>query len=469
MSGRAVLGAALNFKGTLAALGDAVTRDPYKEPPNAPVLYIKPENTWSRPGDAIPCPAGVDELKMGGTLGVVIGGAVCRVREADALGYVRGYMVVNEISIPHASYFRPAIRERCRDGFCCMGDENGGVANPDALAIRISINGEVRAKNTTRNLVRSVARLIADVSEFMTLGEGDVLLVGEPENAPLARPGDRVRVEIDGLGFVENRISREEAPPSRSVAVTAGAGRRGRVAFAGAVHEATPAPKARVRLANGRTLDEDQVVWLPPIEARTIFAVGLNYANHARELSFKPPAEPLVFLKTRHTLVGHRGLTSRPKAADYMHYECELAVVIGKTARAISRHDALDYVRGYTVANDYAIRDYLENYYRPNLRVKNRDCSTPLGPWLVERAAVPDPSKLKIRTWVNGKLTQEGSTRDMIFSVPALIEYLSAFMTLSPGDMILTGTPEGLASVKAGDEVVTEIKGVGRLVNTIVA
>jgi 5-oxopent-3-ene-1,2,5-tricarboxylate decarboxylase/2-hydroxyhepta-2,4-diene-1,7-dioate isomerase len=209
------------------------------------------------------------------------------------------------------------------------------------------------------------------------------------------------------------------------------------------------------------------VTWLPPVEPGTIFALGLNYADHAKELSFKAPEEPLVFLKGPNTLCGHLARTRRPPGVTYMHYECELAVVIGKTARGVSRSEAYDYVAGYTVANDYAIRDYLENYYRPNFRVKSRDASTPLGPWLVDAADIPDPMNLSLRTMVNGKITQEGSTRDMIFTIPVLIEYLSGFMTLGPGDLILTGTPEGLADVQPGDEVITEIEGIGRLKNTI--
>ena len=150
-----------------------------------------------------------------------------------------------------------------------------------------------------------------------------------------------------------------------------------------------------------------------------------------------------------------------------MHYECELAVVIGKPARKVSRAEAMSHVAGYTVANDYAIRDYLENWYRPNLRVKNRDGGTVLGPWLVDAADVGAPPQLELRTFVNGRLAQQGHTRDLIFDVPFLIEYLSAFMTLSPGDVILTGTPEGVSNVAVGDEVVCEIEGIGRLVNTI--
>ncbi len=244
--------------------------------------------------------------------------------------------------------------------------------------------------------------------------------------------------------------------------------KRARVAHDGAVHEAVESEKG-IRFEDGRELSEDQVVWLPPVEPGAIFALGLNYADHARELSFKAPEEPLVFLKGPATLIGHRAHTRRPADVKYMHYECELAVVIGRVARNVQRADAYEFVAGYTVANDYAIRDYLENYYRPNLRVKSRDGATPLGPWLVDRDDVGDPMNLKLRTSVNGKITQEGSTRDMIFTVPVLIEYLSSFMTLSPGDLILTGTPEGLADCQPGDEVVTEVERVGRLINTIVA
>ena len=244
--------------------------------------------------------------------------------------------------------------------------------------------------------------------------------------------------------------------------------RRARVAYSGAIHEATAAEDGVLRLADGRFVREDAVVWLPPFRPRTIVALGLNYADHAKELAFNAQDEPLVFLKGLNALVGHRAQTRRPDDATFMHYECELAVVIGRPARRVSRAAAYDYVAGYTVANDYAIRDYLENWYRPNLRVKNRDGCTALGPWLVDRSDVPDPMRLALRTTVNGKVTQEGNTRDMISDVPFLIEYLSGFMTLDAGDVILTGTPEGVVNVLPGDEVVTEIEGIGRLVNTIV-
>ena len=157
----------------------------------------------------------------------------------------------------------------------------------------------------------------------------------------------------------------------------------GRIAYNGTHHQVTPADNGQVRLADGHRLDETEVVWLPPVAPRTVFALGLNYADHAKELAFKAPETPLVFLKGPNTVVGHRAQTVRPADATYMHYECELAVVIGKEGYAIAKEDAYDYVAGYTIANDYAIRDYLENYYRPNLRVKSRDTLTPIGPWIV--------------------------------------------------------------------------------------
>jgi 5-oxopent-3-ene-1,2,5-tricarboxylate decarboxylase / 2-hydroxyhepta-2,4-diene-1,7-dioate isomerase len=243
-----------------------------------------------------------------------------------------------------------------------------------------------------------------------------------------------------------------------------------RIIFEGQQHHAVAvAGESGVQLEDGRILSESEVTWLAPVDFKTIFALGLNYADHAAELAFKAPEEPLVFMKGPNCFVGHRGYTPRPAAVQYMHYECELAVVIGTTCTKVSKANAYDVIAGYCVANDYAIRDYLENFYRPNLRVKNRDACTPIGPWLVDAADVPDPMNLGLRTYLNGTLTQEGNTRDMVFSIPSLIEYLSSFMTLGPGDVILTGTPKGLADTKVGDEVITEIDGVGRLINTIVS
>jgi 5-oxopent-3-ene-1,2,5-tricarboxylate decarboxylase/2-hydroxyhepta-2,4-diene-1,7-dioate isomerase len=258
--------------------------------------------------------------------------------------------------------------------------------------------------------------------------------------------------------------------------------RRGRVVLGGAVHGCTPWEEEggeRVRLADGRVVAAQDLQWLAPFEPRTIFTLALNYADHAAELAAKSSAdqqgflqaqktEPIVFLKAANSVVGHRGWTRRPADAEFMHYECELAVVIGREGKDIPRGEAMEHVLGYTVANDYAIRNFLEPYYRPNLRVKSRDGGTALGPWLVPQSEVADPMNLRLTTHVDGRLVQEGTTADMIHDIASLIEYLSAIMTLSPGDVILTGTPRGSVDVRPGQEVVCEVEGVGRLVNTLV-
>jgi 5-oxopent-3-ene-1,2,5-tricarboxylate decarboxylase/2-hydroxyhepta-2,4-diene-1,7-dioate isomerase len=208
-----IYGTLLNYKGSLAALGEAMNAPPYQRPPEAPILYIKPANTVIGNMMAIPAPDGVKYLEAGAALGIVIGRAAFRVRQAQAMEYVAGYTIANDVSIPHSSYYRPAIKEKCRDGFCPVGPwiiGRGEVGNPDDLRVRVYVNGELKQENTTANLVRSVARLIEDVTSFMTLHAGDILLAGVPEGAPLVKQGDRVKIEIEGVGVLENIVRHEK-------------------------------------------------------------------------------------------------------------------------------------------------------------------------------------------------------------------------------------------------------------------
>lgn len=209
-----VYGVLLNYRGALAALGEAVHQPPYKAPPKAPVLYIKPANTLSAPGAPIVVPAEVEALEIGAALAVVIGRTACRVAPDRALDHVAGYTIANDVSVPHASYYRPAIRFKCRDGFCPLGPElveRGRIADPGALGLRVFVDGTLAQENSTAHLIRPVAQLIADVTDFMTLAPGDVLLTGVPERAPRARAGQRVAIEIDGLGRLENPLVAEAA------------------------------------------------------------------------------------------------------------------------------------------------------------------------------------------------------------------------------------------------------------------
>lgn len=203
----AVYAAALNRPATLHALGDALSQPPYQAPPRAPVLHLKPANTWSGDGDPIRCPAGVAGLRMGGSVGLVIGRPASRLTAGRALDWVGGLVVVNDVHLPIQSHFRPAIKERCRDGFCPIGTPVPMMAAmaPDRLALIVEINGKVVCREPPEYL-RSAAALLAEVSAFLTLGAGDILLLGEPAVPPLAGPGDLVRIIVDGIGTIENPV-----------------------------------------------------------------------------------------------------------------------------------------------------------------------------------------------------------------------------------------------------------------------
>ncbi|QKH38019.1 fumarylacetoacetate hydrolase family protein [Achromobacter pestifer] len=207
---RTVVGAALNTRQALAALGDAVDAPPYKGAPKAPVLYIKPANTYARHGEVITLPTDVGEVEVGACLGVVFARRATRVSEAEALDYVAGYRVVADLSVPHASYFRPALKQKCRDGFCPIGQDLAPVAavgDPDALDIEVRIDGQLAQRANTADLIRPVARLIADVTQFMTLEAGDILLAGTPHGAPRARAGQRYEISIARVGTLGNPLA----------------------------------------------------------------------------------------------------------------------------------------------------------------------------------------------------------------------------------------------------------------------
>lgn len=244
--------------------------------------------------------------------------------------------------------------------------------------------------------------------------------------------------------------------------------KRARFLAAGRYHEGTWRDGVLVDEA-GREHRPDAVVWLPPVMPPKIIGLALNYADHAAELGLDKPTDPVLFLKPPSSLVGHGAPVVYPDGAQYMHYENELAVVIGQRCRRVPAERALGVVRGYTIANDVTVRDYVHpTLYRPAVKGKGFDTFGPLGPWVVEDE-LADPAALTLRTYVNGDLRQQGHTRDLIYSVPELIEYISFFMTLEPGDLILTGTPEGISHVHPGDVMRLEIDGIGALENPVVA
>jgi 2-keto-4-pentenoate hydratase/2-oxohepta-3-ene-1,7-dioic acid hydratase in catechol pathway len=216
---------------------------------------------------------------------------------------------------------------------------------------------------------------------------------------------------------------------------------------------------------------------LAPVLPTAIICIGLNYRQHAVETGAKMPEYPIVFFKGINTLLnpGDPILLPTHMKSDEVDYECELAVVIGRAGKNISRRNALDYVLGYTASNDVSARDWqIKRGGGQWSRGKSFDTFSPLGPVLVTRDEIPNPNELKIRTVLNGQTMQDWNTNDMIFDVPALIEFLSGSTTLLPGTVILTGTPHGVGMaqkpprwLKPGDQVEIEIEKIGMLKNPV--
>ncbi|RDI94899.1 2-hydroxyhepta-2,4-diene-1,7-dioate isomerase [Meiothermus sp. QL-1] len=211
----------------------------------------------------------------------------------------------------------------------------------------------------------------------------------------------------------------------------------------------------------------EEVQWLLPVVPSKVIALALNFAEHAEEFGLRKPEEPALFWKPNSSLLPHRGTVIYPRGARFMHFECELAVIIGRPMRRVKAREAMDYVGGYTIANDLVVRDYVSNTFRPPIRAKGWDTFGPLGPYYVSADEVPDPHNLWMRAYVNDELRQEASTRGMLFSIPEILEYISRFMTLEAGDVILTGTPRGISQVRPGDVMRMEIEGLGALENPI--
>ena len=206
-----------------------------------------------------------------------------------------------------------------------------------------------------------------------------------------------------------------------------------------------------------------------------VIALGRNYAAHAKEGGAEPPDFPMIFHKTSTSLNGAGQPVVIPEGTDKVDYEAELAVIIGRTCKNVSEEDALSYVAGYATSNDITARDWQRRTSQFSAG-KMVDTFGPVGPALVTADEIPDPQNLTLKTYHNGNLMQDGHTRDMIFSVAFTIAYLSRITTLNPGDIIMTGTPEGVGYARkppvymqVGDDIVIDIEGVGRLENHFVA
>ena len=213
----------------------------------------------------------------------------------------------------------------------------------------------------------------------------------------------------------------------------------------------------QVRLADARLLS-------PVLPRSKVVGIGRNYAAHAAEMGSDLPDEPLMFLKPNTSVVGPGDPIFYPRQTENLHFEGELAVVIGRICRDVPKEKYADVVHGYTVGNDVTARD-LQKKDGQFTRAKGFDSFCPLGPWVETELDVSD---LRVQTFLNGEVKQDGRTSDLIFDVPTLIAHVTSVMTLLPGDVILTGTPEGVGPMNAGDEVEISIQGIGNLTNKVV-
>jgi len=216
----------------------------------------------------------------------------------------------------------------------------------------------------------------------------------------------------------------------------------------------------------GRRYDVEAVDVLPPSEPTKILCIGLNYAAHAAESGSEVPDRPLIFLKGPNALAGHGDSIPLLAGKDRIDYEAELGVVIGEQCRHVDREDAMDVVEGFTCINDVSNRD--DQREEQNwIRGKAFDNAAPVGPVLATPDEVPEDAYVRSR--VNGELRQDSTREDFIFDIPELVEEITTYLTLEPGDLIATGTPEGVGPLSPGDTVEVEVEGVGTLVNDVVA
>ena len=216
-------------------------------------------------------------------------------------------------------------------------------------------------------------------------------------------------------------------------------------------------------VSSGDVYSLDEVELLAPCRPSKVVCVGLNYAEHAKELKMRLPDDPILLLKPPSAVLGPEERIVIPKSSQQVDYEGELGVVIGKRCKDISAEDLSKYVLGYTCFNDVTARD-LQKKDGQWTRAKSFDTFAPVGPWI----ASIDPSDVDIRTRVNGIVRQESNTSDLIFGVPRLVEFINHVMTLEAGDVIATGTPPGVGQLKNGDVVEIEIEGIGSLRNFVI-
>lgn len=286
----------------------------------------------------------------------------------------------------------------------------------------------------------------------------------------LSGDGHRLTLVTDGglVDLNDAAVAFEEPAAAGLSDVRAALDRTGALAAVGRI-------AGRLPEGGSELIDRDLLTLAPPVVAPSkMLCIGLNYALHAQESGVPLPAQPVLFAKFPSALVGNGAELRKPEITHELDYEGELAVVIGRRTSKVSSSEALDFVAGYTIMNDVSARD-LQRAEPQWIRAKSLDGFAPLGPAMITADDVPDPSKLRILTTVNGEVRQDESCADMVFGVPELLEFITHSITLEAGDIIATGTPFGVGAgfdppryISSGDEVEITIEPIGTLRSTVI-
>ncbi|CAG0900637.1 unnamed protein product [Darwinula stevensoni] len=471
-------------------------------PPRVPVICSKWGSCIVGPYDEICYPSITEQLDYEVELAFVIGRQGKSIKESDAMEYVLGYTVAQDVSARDWQMKKNArqwLLGKSMDTFCPMGPvlvTQDEIPDPHNLGIRCRVNGIVKQDSNTNNLIHRIPALVAFASKFFTLLPGDVFITGTPPGVgifkqppELLKKGDIVESEIDEIGCLRNKYMVKGSNLRKVGALLKGGEKLvdvssrlpGTPSFLKTILETVSFPQLKDDVdrasQEGPLLSASEVQLLAPISLPDkVICIGLNYLDHCQEQNAPPPKEPVIFSKWGSCIVGPYDEIYYPSITEQLDYEVELAFVIGRQGKSIKESEAMEYVFGYTVAQDVSARDWqMKKNARQWLLGKCMDTFCPMGPVLVTQDEIPDPHNLGIRCRVNGIVKQDSNTNNLIHRIPALVAFASKFFTLLPGDVFITGTPPGVGIfkqppelLKKGDIVESEIDEIGCLRNKVV-
>ena len=433
-----------------------------RTPPAYPEPFLKTTASVLRHGGKVVQPPGTAAVHYEAEVVVVVGKRARNVSVEDALDYVLGITCGNDISA--RVWQRGDVqwwRAKGSNTFSPCGPFIASGINFGNLDMTLRVNGEVRQKTNTKNMIHDIAQTVSFISNHCTLEPGDLIFTGTPGKTKGMNPGDVVEVEIENVGVLRNQVVSRDTGPVKYL----------RFSYFGETSYGILEGK-HVRRIEGDLYGEwektdtlymlDDVTILTPSTPSQVFALAGNYRDHIGDS--EPPKYPQPFMKLPSCLQRHEGAVLQPKGHEPVHYEAEVVIVVGKEAKDVSVESALDYVLGITCGNDISARAWQRGDVQW-WRAKASDTFGPCGPYI---ASGIDYSDLDMELRVNGEVRQKTSTKNMIHNIAETVSFISAHATLKPGDLIFTGTPGKTKGMKPGDVVEVEIEGVGVLRNKIV-